>query len=201
MKKVSLPDRILFLITGHVAGFEIVKGLEGFDLLPAFYFTLAFGVLLLACLLLVLFGFKILNSSSVIIITTFLPLCFSLGLVAKHQTNIHACYLVFSVMGLISIILSQNFTTKKTATIVLAFFHGIAGLLIVILPIIFAIKQILSPQVLLIGVGGACIGIVGLMFMFLKLRPSRALQNAIDSSFALLLLLMTTAFVLGMRVV
>jgi len=56
MTKMSILNRIILLVAAHLAGYMIVTGIEGYNNWAVFYFTVAFGVLVLACLLMMLFG-------------------------------------------------------------------------------------------------------------------------------------------------
>ncbi|MCB9442619.1 MAG: hypothetical protein H6669_00165 [Ardenticatenaceae bacterium] len=81
MKKITVLDRILLLITGLLAAYQIVIGIEGSVTMAMWAYTIAFGVLLVAGLLLIIMGFDILDSPLVVIVTTIIPLSLSLRLV------------------------------------------------------------------------------------------------------------------------
>jgi len=46
MKKITVPDRILLLITGLLAAYQISFGLYEMNLLSTWSYTIGFGVLL-----------------------------------------------------------------------------------------------------------------------------------------------------------
>ena len=50
MKQISILDRILLLITGLLAAYQIVAAIEGLNTLAIWCYTIAFGVLLVAVL-------------------------------------------------------------------------------------------------------------------------------------------------------
>ena len=52
--------------------------------------------------------------------------------------------------------------------VVLALVHGVAGMIIFLLPIIIAITGQANPGFALVGVGGMFIGLGGLLLSFLK---------------------------------
>jgi hypothetical protein len=203
MKKMSVLDRILLLVTGLLAAYQIVTGIGEAPTLSAWAYTIAFGVLLVAGLLLIIMGFEILDSPWVIIVSTIIPLSLSSGLIAEYLPQITIPYLIFAIAGFLAIVytrLNAN-TPKKTATIVLAAIHGIAGMLIFLLPIILAAQGTLPGGFALVGVGGALIGVGGLLLAFLKAGKPILPQKTILTLLPGLLLLMTAAFVIGFAAV
>ena len=200
MIKMSVLNRIILLLTGHLAGYQIINGINGYDVWSMVYYTVAFGVLLLACLLLMIFGFEILNSISVVIVATLIPLSLSLGIISEYFPGLEYLYLFFSVMGLILIFFTRISKKGKTAIIALASVHGIAGIVIVLLPVITTFSGTTGLNYLLVAVGGALIGIAGLILMFIKLGKNILQTNTIYVIFPTLLLITTLFFVLGMKV-
>lgn len=198
MKKMSFANRILLFLTGFLAGFQIVKGMEGFDVWPTFYFTAAFGVLLLTCMLLILFGFEILESSFVVFVAAILPLSLSLGLVAQYWTGMHINYLVFTISGLCLIFITRYFAARRFATMTLAVFHGSAGLLICFLPLLLSLQGVTSYSFLFVSVGGGIIGIVGILFVLLQIGRPLLSQAKINAIFPGILFITTVFFVIGM---
>ena len=59
--KMSALDRILILITGLLAAYQIVVGIDDLSTAPIVAYTIAFGVLLVALLLLIILGFDALD--------------------------------------------------------------------------------------------------------------------------------------------
>ena len=49
--KITILDRILLLVTGVISAYQIAVGIDGFGRLPIISYTIAFGVLLIAALL------------------------------------------------------------------------------------------------------------------------------------------------------
>ncbi len=60
--KVTPLDRILLLITCLLAAYQVVVGINGLENVPIIAYTIAFGVLLVAGLLIIILGFEVLNS-------------------------------------------------------------------------------------------------------------------------------------------
>lgn len=199
MKRITPLDRIILLITGLLAAYLIVMGVEGLPILATWAYASAFGVLLIAILLMIINGFDVLDSPLVVIVAAIIPLGLSLGMVIENlPPDWHLPYLAFVVIGFLAILLTRFLIPERGATIVLAFVHGIAGLLIVGLPIALVLQGVKAPMYLFMSVGGALIGIGGMLLAFLK--SGRPILSA-ERIFVLLpwiLLLMSASFVLGL---
>ena len=168
MKKISILDRILLILTALLSAYQVVIGIEGLGKLAVASYTVAFGVLLIACLLMVIFGFEILDSPLVLIVSTIIPVSLSLGLVAEHLPAITPAYLVFSILGVIAVAVTRYVYAGRIATVVLIVVHGVPGLIIFGLPIILSISGEMPAGYALVGLGGALMGIGGLLLSFLK---------------------------------
>ncbi len=197
MKSISISDRILLLLTVLLAAYQVAVGVDGFDTFAIICYTVAFGVLLVACLLLIILGFEILDSSLVVIVSTIIPLSLSLGLVWEYLVEIRMYYLAFAIIGFLAVVIARQFTPGRAAVIVLAVVHGIAGMVIFLLPIVLSIQGITKWGFIFVGIGGALIGIGGLLLSFLKTGRPILSRNAILTILPGLLLLMTIAFVVG----
>jgi len=90
---------------------------------------------------------------------------------------------------------------KQIAVIVLAVVHGVAGLIIFLLPVIEVGNQKLPLGFALVGVGGALIGLSGLLLSFLKVGKPILSHQVVLELLPAILLLMTLAFVLGFALV
>jgi len=84
MDKMTPLDRILLLATGLLAAYQVAIGVDGFSALPMIAYTIAFGVLLVAGLLLIILGFEALDSPLVVIVSTIIPLSLSLEIGRAH---------------------------------------------------------------------------------------------------------------------
>ena len=194
---MTILDRILLLFTGLLAAYQVAVGIDGLSTLPIIAYTIAFGILLVAGLILIILGFETLDSPIVVIISTIIPLSLSLGLVWEHLPYWQNGYLVFAMVGFLAIILTRLITKGKLATIVLAIVHGIAGMIIFLLPIILSLSGRMNPGFALVGVGGALIGLGGLLLSFLKAGKPVLSRDTILKILPGLLFLMTSAFVTG----
>jgi len=197
MMKITVLDRILLLLTVLLAAYQIVFGIEGSTLLAVISYTVAFGVLLVAALLLIILGFEVLDNPAVVIISTIIPLSLSLGLVAEFFPQYAPAYLIFGVAGFIAVAFSRYTAPKKTATIILILVHGISGLLIFGLPIYLSVIGTTNKGFVLVGIGGGLFGIGGMLLSFLKTGKPILPQEKILSILPVLILLTTTAFVAG----
>lgn len=199
MKRITPLDRIALLITGLLAAYLIVMGVEGLPVLATWAYSTAFGVLLIAGLLIIINGFEVLDSPLVVIIAAIIPLGLSLGMVIENlPPDWHVAYLVFVVIGFLAILFTRFLVPERAATIVLAFVHGVAGLLIFGLPIVLVLQSVKAPMYLFMSVGGALIGIGGMLFAFLRAGKPIISAERIFMLLPWILLLMSAAFVLGL---
>jgi hypothetical protein len=197
MKTISVFDRILLLLTALLAAYQVAVGIDGFDTFTIVCYTIAFGVLLIACLLMIILGFEVLESPFVLIVSTIIPLSLSLGLVWEYLIDFRLLYLSFAILGFLAVITTRQFTPGRVAVLVLAIVHGISGMVIFLLPILLSIGGLTAQGFALVGVGGALIGIGGLLLSFLKTGRPILAKEAILTLLPVLLLLMTIAFVAG----
>lgn len=189
---------MLLLATVLLASYQVAVGIDGLSTLPITAYTIAFGVLLIAGLLLFILGFDVLDSPIVVIVSTIIPLSLSLGLVWEYLVSYRTSYLIFAIIGFAAVIVTRSFTMPgKLPVIVLAIIHGIAGLIIFLLPIIFALTRQSKPGFALVGIGGALIGIGGLLLSFLKAGKPILSRETIFQIFPGLLLVMTATYVAG----
>ena len=96
--KMTGVDRALLLITGLLAAYQIVVGIDNLSTVPIIAYTIAFGVLLVAALLLIILGFDVLDTPVVVIVSTIIPLALSLGLVWEHLASYRAQYSSVSLL-------------------------------------------------------------------------------------------------------
>ena len=197
MKEISISDRILLLLTGILAAYQIVVGIEGFNSLAVVSYTIGFGVLLIAVLLMIIMGFEVLDSPLVVIVSTILPLSISLGLVAEYYPQFSSIYMIFAIVGLFAVAITRYAAPKIIANFVLMIVHGISGVLIFILPFILSINEATSPGFILVGIGGGLIGLGGLLLSFLKTGHPILSREKILAILPALLFVMTLAYVAG----
>ncbi len=197
MKKVTVPDRLLFVLTIILASYLIVKGFSGFTETETTLLSIAMGVLVIAGLLLLLFGFEILENKAVVVVATITPLSLSLSLIVAYLPQFSLIYWVLVMAGFFAILFTRYFSSNKVAAMVLAPVHGIAGLIIFLLPVVFSLNGQAPSRFALVGVGGALFGIGGLLLAFLKSGKPLLSKETIFSILPALLVITTACFVLG----
>lgn len=193
-------DRILLLITGLLVAYQIAIGIDGLKVFTITAYTLAFGVLLVAGLLMLILGFGVLDSPVVVIVSTIIPLGLSLGLIWEHLASFRIPYLLFTSLGFAAVIMTRSLPMPgKLPVFVLAVVHGVAGLTIFLLPIVLAMTGQARPGFALVGLGGALIGLGGLLLSFLRAGRPILSRETIFKMLPGLLLLMTICFVVGFQ--
>ena len=86
---------------------------------------------------------------------------------------------------------------NKLAFIPIAFVHGISGMIIFLLPIIYSIQGKTFGGFAWVGIGGALIGVGGLLLTFLKSGKPLLSKDTILKMLPVLFMLMAAAFVFG----
>jgi hypothetical protein len=196
--KISSLNRILLFATVFLAAYQIAIGIDQMDSVPITAYTIAFGVILIAGLLLVILGFEVLDAPIVVIISTIIPLALSLGLVWQHLASWRTSYLLFAIVGFLAVTVTRSITMQnKLPVFVIAIVHGISGMTIFLLPIIVAAKGEVRPGFAMVGIGGALIGVGGLLLSFLKTGKPILSKDRIMKLFPALLFLTTALFVAG----
>ena len=198
---MTVLDRIILLLTGLTAIYMLWYFYVRYQKEKAVhdgYYLMGFGVLLVSGLLLIFFGWDILDSPFVLTVATLIPLGISMGLMNQFRPNYKKYYSWIALVGLLAIAVTSigGMELKKVAVPV---FHGIAGLIIFGLP--FFQKDV-AKGFWLVGVGGALIGIGGIALAFLVAgKPLLGIftEGFIHMILAPLLLLMTLAFTFGFR--
>jgi len=196
--KARLLDRILFFLTGLLAAYQVAVGIDSFSTIPIIAYTIAFGVLLIASLLLLILGLEVLESPVVAIASTIIPLSMALGLVWQYLIPLQTIYLTFASLGFLVVLITRiiPFQTKLPAQ-VLALVHGIAGLTIFILPFFLVLQGTVNLAFTLVGIGGGLIGIGGLLLAFLKTGKPILSRQTILIILPAVLFLMTVCYVVG----
>jgi hypothetical protein len=106
--------------------------------------------------------------------------------------------LLFAGLGFLAVLLTRVQPSRgRLPVLVLGVVHGIAGLIITLLPTGWALTGRSAQGFALVGVGGALIGVGGLLLSFLKGGRPVLSRAAILKILPGLLLLTTAAFVAG----
>ncbi len=202
---MTILDRIILLLTGLVAIYLLAhfgkKQKEQNDAgLQNIYFMISFAVLLVAGLLLIIFGWGALANDFVAIVAGFIPFGLATGLVAKFFPDAEKKYLTLLVIGLVVIAITRISGMVVAGKIVYPVFHAIAGLTIFAVPI-YAVKNGKANNTFsMVTVGGTLIGLGGIALAFLKAGKQLLFfsQEFVLLILAPLLLLMTISFAVGL---
>lgn len=197
MDKIAIRDRLLLLATVLLSAYQIIAGIEGLAPFSLWSYTIGFGTLLVSCLLLIILGFEGLESQAVAAVSSAIPLSISLGLVSDHFPRMSQGYLVFCLAGFLAAVVTRFALSGKTSTLVLALVHGIAGIMITILPLSLVIKNAQPTGYLLVSLGGALIGLGGLLLAFQKAGKPLLDREALYRLFPLILFLMSSSLIAG----
>lgn len=190
-------DRILLLITALLASYQVVEGIAGLSSMAIACYTIGFGVIVIASLMMIILGFEVLDSPFVVIASTLIPLSLALGLVAQFLRPTLIPYGIFTVAGFLAIAVTRFTRPRMLAVLTLAVVHGVAGLTIFFLPIVLSIQSEAPGGFAWVGIGGMLIGLGGLLLSFLKAGKLLLSRARILAVFPGLLLLTTAAFVAG----
>ena len=195
-------DRLILLATGLTAIYLIVRFIQDYrskDTKPThnIYYIISFAVLLVAGLLLIIFGWGALANPLVAVVATLIPLGLSMGLVAEFYQKYAKAYLVFGLIGLVVILITRFAAPGGFATFVYALVHSVAGLLIFLIPILATKTKKAPGDFIMVTVGGVLIGVGGIALAFLKAGVPILSAKVILAILAPLLLLMTLAYTWG----
>lgn len=196
--KVSPFDRLLFLMTALLASYQIAIGIEGLGSIPVLAYTIGFGALLVSGLLILILGLEVLQSPIVVLVATLIPLSLACGMVWEYLPEWRNVYVTYAILGFLAIGLTRfTKTPRQIAILILALVHGVAGLTIFLLPLGMIATQRSGVGFVLVSLGGALIGLMGLILSFLRMGSKGFSQEKLLRAFPLLFLVITVAYVLG----
>jgi len=199
---MTFLDRLFLLATGLVAIYLLWRFLARYRKTHQphdIYYMIAFGVLLVAGLLLIAFGYAALVSPLVVIVAVLIPLGISAGLVSQFFPRSARSYLLFAVIGFLAIAVTRLGNMGTLATIVLIIVHGVAGLLIVSVPVYVTQRGLARGAFVSVTLGGVLIGLGGVALAFLKTGRQLLFfsESFVFAILAPLLFLMALAFTYG----
>jgi len=201
MKKISVLNRLILVGAGHLAGYQIVVGIEGLDSLPTLAYTIAFGVMVLACLLILTLGYRALENTGVVIVATLIPLGLSTGMVFEYSPGFAPVYRVLALAGFVLVVGTKILRPGPAANITVTIVHGLAGLIVSLLPVGLSLRGVTPPAFALVGAGGILVGVMGMMLALERFGRPLVGREGIYRILPTLLLLTNALFVLGMRAV
>jgi uncharacterized membrane protein HdeD (DUF308 family) len=128
---VNIFDRIVLLATGLEAIYLLFRFYEDYRRSESkatddIHYMTSFAVLLVAGLLLIAFGFEGLESPLALIAGALIPLGISVGLVAEFFPAYEKGYLLFALVGVVSIAVTCPISAPGLATAVLIGAGGMA---------------------------------------------------------------------------
>ena len=190
-------NRILLFLMVLLAGYEVTIAGNSQQMIATWAYTVGFGSLVISGLILIVIGYETFQRPLVVTITTIIPLAISLGLIADYFPVYTIYYLLFAIAGLLLVATTRVIDNAQKSVLFLAPIHGVSGLIIFFAPIFLSFQNITQPGFLWISVGGALIGLVGLVLSFLRTGKELLSQKTIFGLFPGLLFLTTLSFVLG----
>lgn len=197
IQKMRAIERMLLLATGLLAAHQLAFGIEGVGPVAMVGYTIAFGTLLIAGLLLLILGFETVQSSLVTLAVTVVPLGLSLGLVSEFLPDYCLPYLIFSILGMLAVAFTRKLPSRRARAAVVAGVHGVAGLAISTLPLIASLDGRASGHFSLVSVGGLIAGVAGLLLIFSRSGRPLLAEVTLQRLLPVLLLLASVFFMAG----
>ncbi|KPL82359.1 hypothetical protein SE15_09260 [Thermanaerothrix daxensis] len=187
-------------LTALLSAWQIAAGHPGSTPFATWAYTLGFGILLVASVWLILMGREVLNSVVGVWFAALIPLSLSLGLVNEYAPTFTSAYLGFILIGWVGIAITRFMRAHPTLRVgAVAFVHGVAGLVIVGLPLLaFALYQI-RPFILGMSLGGAIIGISGMILLWQRMGRSASKWDKWMERLPWSLLFSTLCLVIGLN--
>ena len=170
---MGIFDKIVLLLTGLLAIYMISFFLkrqknEKTAGRHNFHYIISFLVLLVAGLLLIIFGWDALGNNFVAVVAGLIPFTLATGLVCEYHKDKAKLFVILMLIGLILITWTRYAGGMDTlAKIVYPVFHAIAGLTIFFLPILLVKAGKVKSQFIWVTVGGTLIGLGGIALAFL----------------------------------
>ncbi|MFA5297396.1 MAG: hypothetical protein WC389_04230 [Lutibacter sp.] len=201
--EITIIDRIVLLVTGGLAlylmysfynKYKAKQNRVNYNL----WYIASFTVLLVAGLLLILFGFSVLSSPFTKIVATIIPFGIALGLIKEFYPKYYPYYLGFLILGFLLIMLVNINVFQARA--VYPVFHAASGLTIFLVPFMVARAKITGTRFIWVGIGGALIGIGGMAMASLSFgKPLMGIftEGVVFTILTPILLLMSMSFAYG----
>jgi hypothetical protein len=164
-------------------------------------YTAAFGVLMVAGMLAIILGNDAFDSPLLVTLAAVIPLGLAFALISEHQEKCTMPAIAAAGIGLLGIAGSRKINSAVFSTLILAVVHGLAGLVITILPVMHCVRGEAPAGFLLVSLGGLLIGAGGLVLTFWRAGKPLFTPAAVVKALPLLLLFTTAAFVAGFALV
>lgn len=200
---MTLLNQIILLLTGLVAVYLIYSFYTEYkkeSKLHYLYYILGFAVLFVSGVLLIFLGWDILQSPWVLTVATLIPLGITMGVTNQYYPEWKKYFSWYALVGLIAIAYTSfgDLPAKKFAV---PLFHGVAGLILFLGPILADKNGKAKKGFFWVGIGGMLIGIGGIALAFVTMGSQLLFFSTefILQILAPLLLLMTLAFAMGFK--
>jgi hypothetical protein len=206
MNHPTIFDVIVLLLTGATAAYLLFRFWKRWSREKkayVWYYMLGFLVLLVSGVLLILLGYDILGTPFVLTVASLIPLGISMGIAEQYYPQWKKLFKWFATLGFLAIAVSSFAGIELMRKISVPLFHGVAGLVIFLGPILankYGKGRKAAKGFWWVGVGGALIGIGGIALAFLTAgKPLLGIFTAelVFNILSPLLLLMTLAFTWG----
>jgi len=163
------------------------------------YYLVGFLVLLVAGLLLIIFGWGALGNNFVAVVAGLIPFSLATGLIAQFYPKYEKPYLGLMILGLVLIAVTRYGGMISLGKIVYPVFHAMAGLTIVAIPVMACKGGKVQKGFGLVGLGGILIGLGGVALAFLKAGKQLLFFSGefVMMILAPLLFFMTLAYAVG----
>jgi len=169
---MTIIDRIFLLLAGVVAiymlwhFFKKHKSSEK-TFLCHYYYMISFAVLLVAGVLLIIFGWAALGNDWVAIVAGLIPFGLATGLISRFYPKITKAYLLVLIIGLVLITITRFADMITAGKIIYPLFHAIAGLTIFFVPIAAVKQGKMKGSFAFVTLGGTLIGLGGIALAFI----------------------------------
>ncbi len=200
---MTILDRLFLLLTGLIALYLIWYFWKKQKESPCgcnIYYIISFLVLLISGVLLIFGGWGLLNNNLVAVVASLIPFSLATGLIYRFYKKAGVWYLLLMLIGLILIIIARFGGMESMNKVVYPLFHAIAGLTIVLVPIIEAGKKTVKGSFVWVAIGGIAISLGGMALAFIKAGKQFLFFSSLKSVTAILaplLFLVALFFAIG----
>lgn len=190
-------NRILLLLVAIIAGTQIVAGIESYKSLSIVYFTLSFGVFVIAAVLMLVSDVRIIENNYAALAAATLPLGFSLGLVAEFDGDFHLPYLFLLLTLFIGLVYARIKARRNIAIVIQIGLHGLSGLVLFIYPVFLMWQGTVQFNYLWISLGTGLVALGGMSLALLKSGHPIIQKQTIYKIFPAIFLLTAIAYSVG----
>ncbi len=199
---MTILDRLFLLLTGLIALYLIGhfwKKQQDNPCTCNVYYIISFLVLLISGVLLLFGGWGLLGNDLVAVVASLIPFSLATGLIYRFYRKSGTWYLLLMLVGLVLIALARFGDMASLNKVVYPLFHAIAGITIVLVPIIQVAKKTVKESFIWVAIGGIAISLGGMALAFLKAGKQFLFfsQNVVMTILAPLLFLVALFFAIG----